>query len=156
MTDRSLCGLTLDPPLECDGDLTLTLVERQRGDPSRGFVPAYIFTMRNRFAGVDVGRISLRVGDTEHLRMYAGHIGYSVDRPFRGNHYAERSCRLLLPLARSHGMTELWITCNPENAASRRTLERLGAEMVEIVEVPRGNPIYHRGEKRKCRFRLQL
>ncbi|MGH8317066.1 MAG: hypothetical protein ACREUL_03690 [Steroidobacteraceae bacterium] len=25
-------------------------------------------------------------------------------------------------------MTELWITCQPDNMASRRTLERLGAE----------------------------
>jgi tagatose 1,6-diphosphate aldolase len=112
--------------------------------------------MKNRFTSEQVGRISLRIGDTDHLRLYAGHIGYAVERRHRGNHYAERSCRLLLPLARAHGMRELWITCNPDNHASRRTLERLGAELVEIVEVPPQNPLYQRGERQKCRFRVLL
>ena len=147
---------SLDPPLSEDGELRLVLIERHPGDPKRGFVPSYVFAMTNRYTGNEMGRISLRLGDTEHIRMYAGHIGYTVEPLFRGNHYAERSCRLILPLAVSHGFREIWITCNPDNGASRRTLERLGAELIEIVDVPRGNPLWLRGERRKCRFRLML
>lgn len=144
------------PCLERDGDLTLELIELQKANVFQDLVPAYIFAMKHSVTGVHMGRIGFRVGQTEQIRLYAGHFGYAVDWEFRGNHYAERSCRLLLPLAKLHGMTELWITCNPENVASRRTLERLGAELIEIIDVPRSNGLYIRGETRKCRFRLPL
>ena len=76
--------------------------------------------------------------------------------PARGRHYAERACRLLLPLARAHGMQTLWITCNPENVASRRTCERLGASFIDVVALPANHMLYQRGERVKCRYRLDL
>jgi tagatose 1,6-diphosphate aldolase len=107
-------------------------------------------------AGVIAGRIDLRVGDTEHLRYYAGQIGYGVEPLHRGHPYAARAVRLLMPLARRHGLAELWITCNPDNIASRRTCELAGAEFVEIVDLPPDNDMYRRGERQKCRYRLAL
>ncbi|MGC4032889.1 MAG: GNAT family N-acetyltransferase [Tepidisphaeraceae bacterium] len=71
------------------------------------------------------GTVSLRLGDDDELKRYWGHIGYGVFPPARGQHYAERACRLILPLAKKHGLEELWITTNPDNIASRRTCERL-------------------------------
>jgi tagatose 1,6-diphosphate aldolase len=53
-------------------------------------------------------------------------------------------------------MKALWITCNPDNHASRRTCERLGARLVEIVPVPKTDPLYARGETEKCRYRIEL
>ena len=88
--------------------------------------------------------------------MYAGHIGYNVVRKHRGHRYAARACKLLLPLAASHGLKTIWITCNPDNLASRRTCEILGATMVEIVDIPTDCEMYARGERRKCRYRLDL
>jgi predicted acetyltransferase len=102
------------------------------------------------------GSISLRIGHSPNLDFYLGHIGYHVLPPARGHHYAERACRLLLPLARAHEHKVVWITCNPENAASRRTCERLGAKLVETVMVPRDNPLYGQGDRQKCRYRLEL
>jgi tagatose 1,6-diphosphate aldolase len=61
-----------------------------------------------------------------------------------------------MPLARRHGINPLWITCNPDNHASRRTCERLGATLVEIVPVPVGHTLYQRGEREKCRYRVDL
>jgi tagatose 1,6-diphosphate aldolase len=61
-----------------------------------------------------------------------------------------------MPLARRHGLYALWITCNPENVASRRTCELTGAEFVEIVDLPPESDMYERGERRKCRYRLDL
>jgi tagatose 1,6-diphosphate aldolase len=88
--------------------------------------------------------------------MYAGNIGYGVYPPARGHHYAERACRLLLRLARAHGMKRLWITCNPDNIASKRTCERLGCTLGGIVTVPTGHPLYLRGDREKCRYWLDL
>jgi tagatose 1,6-diphosphate aldolase len=139
-----------------DRDLWLDLRTREPADPLRGWVPAYHFVMR--LDGVDhpVGRIGFRVGDTHAIEHYAGHLGYEVAPSFRGNRLAERSCRLLLQLARRHGFTELWITCNPDNWASRRTCERLGAQLVEIVDVPKDSDVYAPGSERKCRYWLAL
>jgi tagatose 1,6-diphosphate aldolase len=38
-------------------------------------------------------------------------------------------------------LDQLWITCQPDNLASRRTLERLGAEYAGILDVPCGYPL---------------
>lgn len=102
------------------------------------------------------GTITLRVGTAPALERYYGHLGYHVYPPARGRGLAGRACRLLFGLARSHGLRTLWITCDPANAASRRTCERLGMEFVETVAVPKTDPLYARGEFEKCRYRLRL
>ncbi len=103
-----------------------------------------------------MGRLSLRIGHTEHIEKYAGHIGYSVDPPFRGRRLAARSCLLILPLARAHGINPLWITCNPDNVASRRTCEIIGSTLVETVPIPPSDPLYSWDTKWKCRYRVDL
>ena len=133
---------------------------REVSHASKGRPPSYTFWMRLRDVAADVpemaGTISLRIGETEDLRRYLGHVGYGVYPPARGRHLAERATRLLLPLAKAHGLTELWITANPENHASRRTCERLGATLVETVDLPIGHPLYMRGDRQKCRYRIGL
>lgn len=118
-------------------------------------VPTYFFRMMCESRVEELGTINLRIGSTEHLERYAGHIGYGVHAAHRGHHYAARSVVLLLPLARRHELDPLWITCDPENMASRRSLEIAGAEFVEIVDVPEDCGIRKYGGKlRKCRYRL--
>jgi len=144
----------LDPGPLIDGDLELVLVEQRPADPARNRVPAYGFRMR--LPGVEeAGQITLRIGNPEHLVRYGGHLGYAVNPEHRGHHYAARACRLLLPLARQHGLQTIWITCNPDNWASRRTCELAGAVLVEIVDLPEDNDMYRKGERRKCRYRLE-
>jgi len=117
-------------------------------------VPAYHFRMVHCETGADMGHTNLRVGHTVHVERYAGHIGYSVAERHRGHRYAARAVRLLLPIARRLEIEPVWITCDPENTASRRTLEIAGAEFVEIVEVPADCAIFGSGHPRKCRYRL--
>src|SRR4051794_21240467 len=92
----------------------------QNPDPHTGRVPSYNFWMRLRQISAPgantslprwgeapppveiAGGLGLRIGSTYDLEMYLGHIGYNVYPPARGNHYAERSCRLLLNIARAH------------------------------------------------------
>jgi tagatose 1,6-diphosphate aldolase len=135
---------------------------RQPGDAERGWVPQYNFWMRVhdrpfRRAPLRIaGGVSLRIGSTPSVELYYGHIGYHVYPPSRGRHYAERACRLLMPLCRLHGLRTLWITCNPDNGPSRRTCERLGMTLVETVAVPTTDPLYARGDREKCRYSLGL
>ena len=147
----------LDPGPLVDGDLVLVLVRRNPADPVKGWVPWYDFEMRTPdHRGALAGSINLRIGHTRGLVQYGGHIGYGVRPEFRGRHFAARSVRLLLPLARALGFTTLWITCNPDNWPSRRTCELAGGTLVEIVELPPDNDMYKEGERQKCRYRFDL
>ena len=145
-----------DPGQLIDGDLELVLLEQYPGNPAINYVPAYRFKMTVAGQDKEIGHIELRVGNTRHLVMYGGHLAYGVDPDHRGHRYAARACQLLLPLARRHGLQTLWITCNPDNIASRRTCELAGAELVEIVDLPEETDMYQEGERQKCRYRLDL
>jgi predicted acetyltransferase len=139
-----------------DSDLELILVEEYPGDPTINYVPAYKFKMSLVGQGNEIGHIELRVGNTNHIVMYGGHIAYEVAPEHRGHRYAARACKLLFPLAQSHGLETIWITCNPDNIASRKTCELAGAQLVEIVDLPEDTDMYQEGERQKCRFRLDL
>lgn len=145
----------LDIALPADGELRLVLAECMQAEKSPWGVPAYSFRMENP-GGEYLGRIRLRVGWNEDVIRYAGQVGYAVEPAHRGRHYAERACRLLIPLAKRHAMTSLWITCQPDNAQSRRTLERLGAECVGLIDVPPEYPLDAGMDRRKMCFRLDL
>ena len=136
-----------------NGDLELRLLDYSVHPFHR--VPTYFFRMMSIVREEEMGTINLRVGSNAHLERYAGHIGYGVHPAHRGHHYAARSVTLLLPLARRHELDPVWITCDPDNQASRRSLEIAGAEFVEIVDVPPDCGIRRYGGKlRKCRYRL--
>jgi len=146
----------LDPGNLIDEDLELVLSEMHPANPAMNYVPSYKFKMKKVGRGEEIGSIELRVGKTHHLVMYAGHVGYGVHPEHRGHRYAARACKLLLPLARRHGLTELWITCNPDNIPSRKTCQLAGARLVEVVDLPEDTDMYQRGERQKCRYRLDL
>lgn len=149
----------IDPGRLVDGDLSLTLLRTYTHRCADDVVPGgHEFLMWDLTdLSTPAGGIRLRVGnDAESLRLYCGHIGYDVRPEKRGRHFAERSVRLLVPLAHHHGVQELWITCNPENLASRRTCERLGMELIEVVRVPEHMEMFKCGDREKCRYGLML
>jgi predicted acetyltransferase len=130
---------------------------RQTADPSRDLVPGYTFWMRLRSGPIGMaGSVSLRIGDDQNLRCYLGQIGYGVYPPARGQRLAERATRLLFPLAKAHGMKALWITANPDNVPSRRTCERLGGILFDVVKLPTHHPLSLRGDTHKCIYRIDL
>jgi predicted acetyltransferase len=143
-----------DPGEPTDGTLRLILRQRMPAGPEGTSIPMYRFDIH-----VDlqrVGGIDLRLGATDFILRYDGQIGYAVDQRHRGHRYAARALVLLKPLARQHGLSPLWITCNPDNLASRRTCEIAGAQLVEIVDTPADSDMYAKGDRQKCRYRLAL
>lgn len=144
----------LDPGELREDDLELVLVVRQPANPSKGYVPGYVFELR--VGSATAGTIQFRAGSTHTLDMYSGHFGYGVEPAFRGHRYASRAVRLLLPFVRRHGLTTVWITSNPDNIASRRSCELAGGTFVEVVPLPEDNDQYIEGDREKCRYRLDL
>ncbi|MEI7931840.1 MAG: GNAT family N-acetyltransferase [Alphaproteobacteria bacterium] len=106
--------------------------------------------------GAVVGTISLRLEDAPNIIGHAGHIGYGVDESHRGHGYALQACRLALSIARARGLKTVWISCNPDNEPSIRTIERLGATYVDTINLPPDNRYFDRGERQKRRYRLAL
>jgi len=121
--------------------------------------PSYHFWMlwRNTPARPCVaGGLTLRIGQTTDIERHLGHIGYNVYAPCRGHRFAARATRLVLPLARQHKLKTVWITCNPDNLASRLTIERVGATYVDTIALPFDHSLRERGETQKMRFRIDL
>jgi predicted acetyltransferase len=133
------------------GQVRLRFVRVIPGDPSCGFVPAYHFRILAADAS-DVGHINFRVGDTEHVRVCAGHIGFQILEPFRGHSYAFQACRAIAPFVRSV-YEAVTITCDPDNRASIHIIEQLGASFTDEVPVPAHDPNYQRGSRSKRRYR---
>lgn len=135
-------------------ELTLFLTKTSPGDSTRGWVPSYHFDILSPL-GDQMGLIDLRVGHVENT-YYGGNIGYEIFPKYRGRSYASKACKLLFRLAEQHYMGYLYITCNPSNHASRRTCEKAGLDLIGIVSVPEHNEMYHRGERKKCIYRIDL
>lgn len=139
-----------------DNDLELVLARKTPPDQRRGYAPVYSFNMLRAGSRGIIGSIDLRIGITEDLVKYSGHFGYRVTVDYRGNRYAARSLKLLLPLARTHNLNPVWVTCDPDNPASRRTCEIAGGKLIDTVDLPKNNNLYKRGERQKCRYRFDL
>lgn len=135
-------------------EIQLCLERTINGDEEKGWVPAYYFAICN-LEGTKMGTCDLRVGHNDKL-YFGGNIGYRVEEPYRGHHYAGKACLLLFELAKKHEMGYLIITCNPDNDPSRKTCEYAGGELLEIVELPEDNDMRDRGMAEKCIYRFEL
>ena len=84
---------------------------------------------KNRF----IGEIGIRHGLTEALRRYGGHIGDAV-RPSEWNKgHGTLMLGLALEKARDLGITTAMITCDDDNAASARVMEKNGFTLLDRV-----------------------
>lgn len=133
------------------GGFTLRIREKAEGDGVR--LPFYYYDILAD--GTPVGKISIRIGDNFHA-YYNGHIGYEVDEPYRGHGYAGKACRLVLEVARHHGMKMVYLTCEEDNLASARTIEGLGAELLETCEIPKEYIYWYEGIPRHRIYQLEL
>jgi len=144
----------IPPENLCYNLVTLRFVQVFPGDTSRGFVPKYHFRILIPDSS-DVGHINFRVGDTPHVLISAGHIGFAVAEPFRGHGYALQACRAIVPFVKSVYQTVI-VICAPDNHASRRTIEKLGASLIDEIAVPPDDPHYQNGTHYMLRYRWNL
>ena len=139
-----------DLPELSDGVIHLVCTAKNPGDAEKKYVPAYDFAVCK--GSEKIGDINLRIGYSgfgpdESSLYYGGQIGYGIDEKYRGNGYAGRACRLLLPVAKAHGMEKLLITNDHANTASRRVCEKLGARFVRLARLPEWHDLYQKGRR---------
>ena len=84
-----------------------------------------------------LGRIGVRHRLTTQLREVGGHIGYDVRPSARHRGHATAMLRAALPIARSLGIESALVTCDVDNIASRKVIERNGG----VLEDQRGDKL---------------
>ena len=140
-----------------EGDTVDLMLESHR-NPSvhNDYVPSDIYGIFLHGTSLRIGECDIRIGMNEEL-YYAGNIGYRIYEPYRGHGYAYEAAKMLLKIAyEEHGLDEVILTCSPDNTASKKTLEKLGGELIETVDVPAWHWLYRRGEKVKHIYRYDL
>jgi len=138
-----------------DGEIELVCKEKIPENKDKKYVPTYAFLIRRTNDKVEVGDINIRIGYNENI-YYGGNIGYGICEVYRGNNYASKACNIVKQVALAHDMSKLLITVTPENTPSRRTCEKIGAKLLEIVDLPIHNQMYLEGERRKCIYEWEL
>lgn len=110
-----------------------------------------VFDIIDTASRKSAGEIALRIGDGPSL-FYLGHVGYHIDPPYRGRHYALMACRLCLPIFEAFHFNSWVITTDDDNAASIRTCEELPCTLESVVSVPMGYMDAFRLSDRKRRY----
>ncbi len=135
-------------------EIFLRLEKTCEAQPEKRWVPTYYFDICLP-DGTKAGHCDLRVGHNDKTYI-GGNIGYGIDEPYRGHHYAAKACGLLFQLARKHGMQYVIITCDPANAASSRTCQIAGGKYIETADIPEDNEMYAEGKRQVMIYRFDL
>lgn len=138
-----------------DGEIDLKIKEKVPYNEVKDYVPAYKYRITLHDSDKSIGAIDIRIGHNEGT-YYGGNIGYMIEENYKGNNYALKACRIIKDVAIAHGMKKLIITCNLDNYPSRRTCEKIGLKLKEIVDLPTYNEMYIIGEREKCIYEWYL
>ena len=134
-----------------DGIIDLIPIHFTPPDPAMGFGREQIWRITLNDHKGEIGQISYRNGESRCI-YYFGHIGYHIDEPYRGHHYARRACLLLEHEIRISGKSSVVITCDPDNEPSRRTCIGLGCLFEGITDVPEDIRRKYEISPVKCRY----
>jgi len=124
------------------------LGEQERG---LGLLPDHVASIF-LFAFVSgriVGRVSIRPSLSARLERVGGHIGYVVVPEFRRRGYATKMLEMAIEIAYAElGLRRALVTCDEDNIASIKTIEKCGGVLEDIVDGPDL-------DKPKCRYRVE-
>ena len=130
LADFTNAGEMVIPGYFADSDWThaeivenLARMSRGEGLPD-GWVPGTTSFLFHE--GEILGVSNLRHRLTGQLLRFGGHVGFSVKPSARCRGHATRLLEGAKALARGKGINRLLLTCNAENVASARVIEKCG------------------------------
>ncbi len=107
------------------------LLDHERGEN----LPDELVASTTRWVDVDgrlVGFVSVRHELNEFLRELGGHIGYAIRPSERQRGYATAATALALDECRRLGIHRVLVTCDDDNVASARVIERNGGVLEDV------------------------
>lgn len=106
------------------------LFEDQKTVP-KGYVKSeeYLFYIDKKL----IGMMNLRHELNDMLEKTGGHIGYSVRKGERKNGYATKMLDFALQKYREMGIQKVLITCDLDNIASAKVIEKNGGILENII-----------------------
>lgn len=136
-------------------DIIIRLDGISKADYTREYVPSHNFGIYLANEGTKVGQIGFKIGISELFKKYAGQVGYEIEEQHRGNGYAGKALMALKKHLALY-MPYIYITCDPTNLASARTIEKAGGVFQEVVDVPKGHIVYIMGSTQKNIYIIDL
>ena len=115
----------LHKPEYSDEEIDLIPIRVSAAAKELGFGRERVWRITEHGKRQEIGQISYGDGESRGIYFY-GHIGYHIDRAWRGKHYAAKACRLIRKEILRSGKSSVVITCDPDNEPSRRTCLALG------------------------------
>ena len=137
-----------------DNEIQLVLLATHEENKERKWVPYYQFNIC-LLDGTKIGFSNLRI-DNSDLTKYCGNIGYGIDEIYRGKHYSLKASKLLLKLAKKHNLNYVLINCEPNNIASNKICQSLGAKYTETVDIPESHEMYQEGKRQMNIYKIDL
>lgn len=116
--------------------------------------PYYHFFIVDKSDNI-VGHINLRIGESRHILSVAGHIGYQVHPEYRGHNYSYHACKALAPFIHKH-YTSVVVTADVDNLPSNAVIRKIGAEFIDRVEIPEGDPGYKEPGQVRLRYKWHV
>lgn len=99
----------------------------EKEDPTRIPSDRVPVTYMCGFLGPEIiGRVSIRHGLSEWIKEVGGHIGYGIVPRFRGRGFSHLLLKDSLRFCQSLGLKQVLLTCDDDNTASVKTIERSG------------------------------
>jgi predicted acetyltransferase len=96
-----------------------------------------------------VGRSDLRHRLNPALEIIGGHIGYDVRPSERRKGFGTLILKLIMEKARKIGLSEVLVTCDTDNIASAKIIEKNGGKLEKQI-------IYEKTGKLVSHYRIQL
>jgi len=127
--DRDRYTVALKDPL---GHITRAIEQGKGINLPEGYVRQKTYWLV-RDDGRIVANSRLRLELTPFLEREGGHIGYSTRPSERRKGYGTVVCKLTLQRAKSLGFKKVLITCDEDNVASARIIEKNGGRYEDTV-----------------------
>ena len=151
MTKKNVDYLVLKSPY----GIQLRFESHYYSSYNNGKIENYMYSIWDSKTNSQLGFCDLRLGDEQDL-FYLGNIGYNIFLHHRGHGYAKIATKLLLMLSKKLGIKQLFITCDPNNIASKKTIISCGGIYINTVNVPAYDPLFLQCEYIKDRFLIDL
>lgn len=94
--------------------------------------PTFYFDVCPRGSSLIIGKVSYSIIPND-LKGHEGNVYMSFDREYKFKSLEYECCQLIKRVAKYHGATRLYLTCDPRDFDTRTVFDTLGVRLQEIT-----------------------